>query len=71
MGAGDKAGAAAREAQRSLAHNLLFMDQVWEDCDSRKVLDIFHTTLLFKASPPFVINRVIIIGHDGKVPCPD
>lgn len=52
-GGGDRAAAPAWEVQGNLAHNLLFMDQAWEDWHSRKVLDIFYTTLLFKASPPF------------------
>lgn len=53
LGGGDRAAAPAWEVQGNLAHNLLFMDQAWEDWDSEKVLDIFHTTSLFKASPPF------------------
>lgn len=41
---GDRAAAPAWEEQGRLVHNLLFMGQAWEDWDSGKVLDAFHTT---------------------------
>ena len=72
LGAGDRAAAAAREAQGSLAHNLLFMDQAWEDWTLGRCWTYFTPRRSLKPLLLLVvINRVIIIGHDGKVPCPD